>query len=101
VSVYFIYFISINPGFERIDDLLHTLERRRTIEKLGGGRNSIFSAGTSPDSHRIDPSRATLSDAISDPIIRKLTNLGMTEQIVDQLLSIQTLLRKLSATKRG
>lgn len=73
---------------------------------LGGGRHSLFSAGTSPDSMphiltRLDPTHSLVADVVIEPLIRKLKNLGMTEQIESQLLSAQSLLRKLNATKRG
>lgn len=91
---------------EQIDNLLHIIEKQRTIDKLGGGRHSFFSAGTSPDSmpqamNRFDPSHSLVSDVVIEPIIKKLKILGMNEQIEDQLLSAQSLLKKLSASKRG
>ncbi|KAI6184097.1 Non-specific serine/threonine protein kinase [Aphelenchoides bicaudatus] len=93
-------------GCEHIDSLLHTIEKQQTIDKLGGGRHSLFSAGTSPDSvphilGRIDPTHSLVADVVIEPIIRKLKNLGMNEQIESQLLSARSLLKKLNMTKRG
>ena len=98
--------ILLNSGCEHIDHLLHTIEKQRTIDKLGGGRHSFFSSGASPDSipqtfNRIDPTHSMVEDVILEPVIRKLKNLGMNEQVEDQLLSVQSLLKKLGASKRG
>lgn len=91
---------------EHIDNLLHAIEKQQTIDKLGGGRHSFFSAGTSPDSMsqtmtRFDPTHSMVSDVVIEPIMKKLRNLGMNEKVESQLLSVQTLLKKLNISKRG
>lgn len=96
------------------------MEKQQTIDKLGeirkicsklfirlgGGRHSLFSAGTSPDTMphivgRIDPTHSMVAEVVIESLIKKLKNMGLNEQIESQMLSAQSLLKKLNATKKG
>lgn len=93
-------------------ELIVALENRRTLEKLGGGKNSLFSvvsgtestmAGNSTSDIKISKvkSDSILSkEAPINAVIRKLVNLGLNEEVEDKLLSFKNILTKMDTFKR-
>lgn len=86
-------------------ELLAALEHKKMIEKLGGGKNSLFSAVT-PISSTMQPGDATLHggskrnshaqrDAQIAAMVKKLANLGLDGSMEHKLLTFGELLTKM------
>lgn len=78
------------------------MDNRRTLDKLGGGRNSLFSTISHTDSVlRFDSmtNEATRNNSKRELSlemdIRVLMNMGMDEQIEDKLLSFKNIIIKM------
>uniref|UniRef100_A0A915ES12 non-specific serine/threonine protein kinase n=1 Tax=Ditylenchus dipsaci TaxID=166011 RepID=A0A915ES12_9BILA len=93
-------------------DLVVALENRRTLEKLGGGKNSLFSATslTSPVGSRSKSNSQSSTDMSTskEPALNsaislaflKLLNLGLTEEIEDKLLTFKNILTKMDTYRK-
>uniref|UniRef100_A0A914D2B2 non-specific serine/threonine protein kinase n=1 Tax=Acrobeloides nanus TaxID=290746 RepID=A0A914D2B2_9BILA len=88
-----------------ITQLLNEMENRRTIDKLGGGRNSLFSATATSSgsiSSRLGGDRLGHSRKSSDieSTLKKLTNCGLTEHLEDKVISFKNILTKIDTSKQ-
>ncbi|CAD5210944.1 unnamed protein product [Bursaphelenchus okinawaensis] len=82
-------------NMDNIQQFIKELDDRRTLEKLGGGRASIFSAGS--------PNQDTMAKNVSsqmDMMIKKLKNLGLNEEVEEQLLSFKFAFSKWDQSKK-
>ncbi|CAD5215397.1 unnamed protein product [Bursaphelenchus xylophilus] len=80
-------------SLDNIPEFIKELNDRRTLDKLGGGRASMFSAGSpSQDDKNVMNSM--------DLLIKKLTNLGLTDDVEEQLLSFKSVFNKWDQTKK-
>lgn len=78
---------------------MHALLARRTLDKLGGGRYSMFSAGSGSPELSLAQGSGPL-DGPTDVVFKKLANLGLTVQVEDQLLSFDRLFNKIAQSKK-
>lgn len=74
------------------------MDNRRTLDKLGGGRNSLFSTLSHTGSmSRLDTDvlRNTKRELPLETDIRVLMNMGMDEKIEDKLLAFKNIIIKM------
>lgn len=84
-------------GNKYVADLIAELESRRTLDKLGGGRNSLFSATATTLNRpaRIECYGQADKDSAVDSAVRKLVNNGLTEELEDKILAFKNILVKM------
>lgn len=71
------------------------MDNRRTLDKLGGGRNSLFSTLSTRFDNDITDVRNTKRELPLETDIRVLMNMGMDEKIEDKLLAFKNIIIKM------
>ena len=88
-------------------ELMSELQKRRTLDKLGGGRASYFSTAGHTEPSESPPRRsaaqmmggsAALADSTFDALTKKLH--GLSESVEDHLLALGGLFNRTEPTKR-
>lgn len=81
------------------DELIAAIEDRRTLEKLGGGRNSLFSINLKPPTTadiQSNPHRDSVDSRHHiDVLLRKLQNMGMDNQLEEKLIAFKHILSRM------
>lgn len=82
------------------------IEERRTLEKLGGGKNSLFSAISNTQKKVGEPrlpedKGSTKQAAKINSLMRKLHGMGLNEQDEDKLLASKILFTRMDRFKRA
>jgi hypothetical protein len=79
------------PEQSKSAELIAAIEDRRTLEKLGGGKNSLFSVTHTPatDSRHLDS------------MMKKLQNMGMDEQLEEKLIAFKSLLGRMDRFRKS
>jgi hypothetical protein len=102
------YFFSYSLGLSYASAIIQTLENRKTLDKLGGGPNSLFSvASSAPSSSSYLPmeiesrSGGTDKQLQVDATIRNLKNIGMNEHTEDKLLVFKNIIRKIDLFRKS